>query len=462
MKKSLIIALMLVACNVGQVSAQSQTPGVNQEENLPLSLAESIDIALNNNDQIQSSQSGREASKWGLVSAQRTTGPTAGWASDFNRTRARKYGTYLYGTSYSNSWTLTIPIYTGGQLEGQIDKNRYLLNQADLNLENIKQTVRYKTANAYANLLHKKNETEIAKEAVEMSNSQLRLIHDQYSEGAVAKADVLMMEVRLANNRQTLMSAQGNLEIAKYDLINVMGLSGTINVEPTDVFSYEPYPKELSECEEYALEHRPDGIAAEYGIKIADANKDSAKSGYRPKITGSIGRGIAGEKPFGMEDSDNLAASINFKWNIFDNGITSANVSQADALVQQSQFDAEYIKKNITWETRTAYMKMKTAEKNIQEATAAVKQAEESYLIAQVRYEEGVDILLNLLDAQERLTQARSNYSTALYQYNLYRVTLDKAMGVPVDLDVPRYVEAEKNGLSSDKALKSAEIHYNK
>ena len=459
MKKSFILALMLVACNIGQVAAESQPVIENTEENLSLSLAESIDIALSNNDQIHSAEMGREAGKWGLSSARRASGPTVGWESNFNRNRQRLSGRYFYNTSYSNSWSLTIPVYTGGQLEGQIDKNRYLLNQADLNLENVKQTVRYKTANAYANLLHQKDVTKIAKEAVEMSNNQLKLIKDQYSEGAVAKADVLMMEVRLANNRQSLVSALGNMEIAKYDLINAMGLSNNINVEPTDVFSYEPYPKELWECEEYALEHRPDGIAADYGIKIADANKDIAKAGYRPKVSGSIGRGIAGEQPFGMESTDSLSAVINFKWNIFDNGVTAANVSQADALVQQSKYNAEYTKKNISLETRSAYERMKIAEKNIKEATAAVKQAEESYTIAQVRYEEGVDILLNLLDAQEKLTQARSNYSNALYQYNLYRVTLEKAMGVPVDMDVPLYVEAEKGGLSADKALKVAEIN---
>ncbi|WP_027407095.1 TolC family protein [Anaerovibrio sp. RM50] len=458
MKKSFILAVILAACNMGQVAAQSPPPIDTGGENLKLSLAESIDIALNNNNQIKSAESAREASKWGLSSVRRSTGATVGWESGFNRTRARKQGNYLYGTSYSNSWSLTIPIYTGGQLESQMDKNRYLLNQADLNLENVKQTIRYKTANAYANLLHQKDVTRIAQEAVEMSNSQLRLINDQYSEGAVAKSDVLMMEVRLANNRQNLVSAQGNMEIAKYNLVNAMGLEENIDVEPTDVFSYEPYPRDMSECEEYALEHRPDGIAAEYGIKVADANKNSAKSGYRPKISGSIGRGIAGEQPFGMESNDNLSAIISFKWNIFDNGVTAANVSQADALVQQSMSDAEYVKKNITLETRSAYMRMKTAETNLKEAAAALKQAEESYIIAQVRYEEGVDILLNLLDAQERLTQAKSNYSTALYNYNLYWVTLEKAMGVPVDLDVPLYVEGEQGGLSADKALILAEI----
>jgi hypothetical protein len=101
---------------------------------------------------------------------------------------------------------------------------------------------------------------------------------------------------------------------------------------------------------------------------------------------------------------------------------------------------------------------MKTAEENIHAAAAAVKQAEESYMIAQVRYEEGVDILLSVTDAQEKLTQARSNYSTALYQYNLYRATLEKAMGVPVGFDAALYAEAERKGAAANSALQASAV----
>ena len=71
--------------------------------------------------------------------------------------------------------------------------------------------------------------------------------------------------------------------------------------------------------------------------------------------------------------------------------------------------------------------------------------------------DEGVDILLSVADAQERLTQARSNYCTALYQYNLYRAALEKAMGMPVGFDAAVYDEAAQMGASADKALEQAE-----
>ena len=132
--------------------------------------------------------------------------------------------------------------------------------------------------------------------------------------------------------------------------------------------------------------------------------------------------------------------------------------TQAGAMVEQYEKEAERTRKNIRLETRSAYIEMKTAEENIAAAAAAVKQAEESYMIAQVRYEEGVDILLSVTDAQEKLTQARSNYSTALYQYNLSRAALEKAMGVPVTIDAAIYAEAEAKGANATKALQTAAV----
>ena len=69
-----------------------------------------------------------------------------------------------------------------------------------------------------------------------------------------------------------------------------------------------------------------------------------------------------------------------------------------------------------------------------------------------------MDILLSVTKAQEKLNEARSNHLTALYEYNLGKATLEKAIGVPVALDVPRYMEAVEEGKSANEALKEAAI----
>lgn len=501
MKKKMLTFFLagLVLTSPGVQGAEMEDDLQYEGGTVSLTLADSIDLALAGDESIEAAQAGREAARWGLSAARRAKGPTLSWSAQAYRIGGKNYksyneahdeygdphkvsriglvgyvattgdpvinrqtgtvGAYAYHNTFANSWNITVPIYTGGQLENQAAARRYQLNQADLTLENTRQTVRYKAAEAYANLLHRRNLEKIAQEAVDMAQTQLGLIGDQYIEGSVAKADVLTMEVRLANCRQNLVNAQAAAKVAQSTLASILGLPQDTEIEALDIFSYEPYGRTLPECEAYALLHRPDGLAAEYAIKSAQAQVGVAKAGNRPKISGVAGDSIASNHPFGHERSSAWEAGINLSWNIFDNGVTSASVHQAQALTDQSQAEARRVWKNIRLETRSAYTEMKAAEENIAGTAKAVRDAEESYMIAQVRYEEGVDILLTVTDAQERLTQARSNYNTALYQYNLYRAGLEKAIGVPVEFDPAVYTEAEQQGASADQAVAKAEVN---
>lgn len=80
-------------------------------------------------------------------------------------------------------------------------------------------------------------------------------------------------------------------------------------------------------------------------------------------------------------------------------------------------------------DVHTAYTSLAVAQANIAITQDAVKQAQEQYLIAQIRYEEGVDTNLIVMDAQEKLTQAKTNFFSALYSYKTSRAELLKAMG---------------------------------
>ena len=97
--------------------------------------------------------------------------------------------------------------------------------------------------------------------------------------------------------------------------------------------------------------------------------------------------------------------------------------------MKKAKAEAVGVDKNIILQTKSAYIQMKAAEKNIETSAEAVLKAKENLSIAQARYEEGVDILLNLTDAQEKLIRAGTNYYTALYEYNLGRASLEKAIG---------------------------------
>ena len=472
-------------------------------EPVRLTLADSIHMALESDESIESAEAQREASEHAFHAARRSHGPSVNWSSQAYRIGGRDYqasndahdaygsphtvtqttvigylmndpdypvvseqtgtvGSHAYHNTFANSWNLTVPLYTGGQLEGRIDAARYQLNRADLDTENTRQEVRYRVAEAYANVIYRENLALVAQEAVNKGNTQLELVRAMFEEGSVAEADLLMMKVNVANYQQALVSANAAVEIAKATLAAAVGLPQDSDVEAVDMFSYEPYHRTLPECENYALEHRPDGLAADYDIKTAEAQKDSAAAGYRPQVSVAGSQNIADNKPFRSERSNAWSLGLTFSWNVFDNGVTAENVRQAEATTNAYEAAKRKIKKNILLETRSAYVQMKAAETNIATTKVAVQQAEDSHIIAQVRYEEGVDGLLPVTDAQEKLAQARSNYQKALYEYNLSRSMLEKAMGVPVKFDAKRYRELTLAGASANRAEREASLHQEK
>ena len=457
-------------------------------EGMPLTLDDAIALALKNNRLIEQSKEDREAARWNLSAVRRASGPNISWSSTLNRIGGRYYrridslrNTHdqaaaakemgynvnmslypSYENENSNSVNLQVPLYSGGRLENQRKTARYALNAADMTLENSRQTVKYQAAAAYYQVLQRASLVNVQEEAVGLLEEHLRNVSIQYEVGTVAKSDVLATNVQLANTQQSLNTAQGNYQTAVAQLNNILGLPVDTEIATNENINFIHYNLTEKDCLEYALAHRPDGIAAVYAVKQAQAQTAAAKSGYRPNVNAVVQGNMSGENVFGTNhNAEQWAVGLQMNWNVFDNGVTSANVHQAQAAARKAESIAQQQIETIELEVRSAYIALKTAEKNIEVTASAVDKAEEEFAIAQIRYVEGVDTNLNVMNAQEKVVETRNNYYTALYNYNTSRAQLEKAMGVPVEIDALIYSEAEQEGKSSAKSLEVADIKKN-
>ena len=451
-----------------------------------LNLEEAVSLALENNRLIEQRMEDREAARWNLSAIRRSSGLRFSWSASSSRIGGRYYHSYreqryslynypkevldenginltnypLYRSSNSNSFSLSIPLYTGGQLENQRKSARYGLNSADLNLEDAKQQVKWQTAQAYYQALQYRDNIDVQQEAINLLKEHLRTVQIQFEVGTVAMSDVLATNVQLANIQQAFNTAQGNYENALAVLNNVMGLPTDTNLTLESDQNYSEYTTSEADCLKYALEHRPDGISASYAVKQAEANVDYTKSGFRPNVSAVVSGSITGEGAFKADHAsgaERWAAGVQLSWNIFDNNVTSAQVQAAKATQRRAESVARQQIEQIRLEIREAYTNLKVAEKNIGVTFDSVKQAEEQFLIAQVRYEEGVDTNLTVMDAQEKLTLARTNYTAALYNYHMSRAQLEKAMGIPIGIDAAIYAAAVEDGKVANDALKDSE-----
>jgi outer membrane protein TolC len=447
MKKSSCFYKKLTALVIGSFISFSASGPVLAADTVNLTLEDSIQMALENNRTIKASMMDVDSAKWTQHEARRTSGLSLTWSGSAARIGGEAYESARtayrlpYNSAYTNSMSLSMPLYTGGQVENTIEAARYGVNVADLTLENTKQTIKLSATSAYYKILQCRNLIQVDQDAVDTLQAHLNNVNAQYQVGTVAKSDVLRSQVELANAQQSLVSAQNDYDIAVSTLNNIIGLPTDTVINIRDELKYTKYKLTLDECTSYALTHRPDGISADQAVSEAEASMKAAKAGYRPQVQAVAAKTIAGEHAFGDDHvgSDTWSIGISGSWDIFDNNVTEAQVQQKKAVLRKAQQTSLQLQETIRLDVRTAYLNLLAAEKNIQTTKVAVDEAQEDYKIAQVRYSAGVGTNLDVMDAEEKLTSTQTTYITALYDYNTSKASLDKAMGLKVDLDVASY-----------------------
>ena len=427
-----------------------------------LNLDDCIDLALKNNRTIEQSVELRENAKWFLKRQRRVTGLSMTFSGAINKIGGNDYinrrvtSGSNYEHAFDNTLRFSYPLYSGGKNENNIASAQLNLNSADLNLENTKQQVVFDTTSAYYDVLRNKSLVNVKESTVDLLQKHLDQVNSKFQIGVVPGSDILSSKVQLANAVQSLVTTQNNYDNALATLSNLIGLPLSDDLLIEDDMSYQKIVVNLQDCTDYALKHRPDGISALYAVKKAEKDIAVVKANRLPQVNAQVSRIFNGEKPFDKDHNDNWAAGLSVSWNVFDNNVISAQVQENEATLRRLQSVYEQTREKIELDVRKAYNNLIASEKNILTTQVAVKQAEEEYKISQVKYDEGVGTNLEVMDAQEKLTESQTNFFTALYSYNVSKAQLDKAMGVPIYIDVILYDESVQNGKSAELALKNS------
>ncbi|MDF2874151.1 MAG: tolC 2 [Sporomusa sp.] len=400
-----------------------------------LSVEDSIALALQNNYDIKYAKSAREKSYWAMKEARKNKGLSI----DFTHTDQRYNtppaetgtSTYEYTTNFDNQIALSLPLYSGGKLENQIKQAKLDLKVAELDVEAAKQQLKLTVVANYLTVLEYRNEVKVNQETVKNYEEHLKLVKDKFDLGLVAKTDVLSSQVDLASSQDNLVKAKNNYTNAVAALNNAIGLPHATEVTLKDEFAYEKYPRTLEECLQYAVDHRPELV--QYEAKIASANYDVdiAKSGRRPTVNLTAEQDWYDSHLIGSKNS-NWLLKLTTSINVFDTGLTNANVKQAQHNVDMVLDKAGQQRDTILLNVREYYLSMHEAEKRIDSNKVSVDYAEESLMIQKARYEVGIGTNLDLRDAVLSLDSAKKDYIQALYDYNTNKVKLEQAMGLPV------------------------------
>ncbi len=292
------------------------------------------------------------------------------------------------------------------------------------------------TRTAYIDVLRAKRAVETAREGVELLERQAEDARRFYDVGLFAKNDVLKVEVELASARQDLITAEGDLAVARKRLERTMGTSiledeVVEDLEETPSTAWPPYEELSSE----ALGRRSElrqlralGEAQGYGA-------DAIRGDYFPSIDLSFTHTRYGDNADlgGREllNDDENRITLSATWNVFNGFSTAHALKQARYQQEATQERLRDTREEILLQLKEATKGYEVALGRLEASATAVEQAEENYRVTQNQFREQLATTTDLLDARVFLTRARNQYNNAVYDTHLWAARIDRAVETP-------------------------------
>lgn len=421
---------MLMTQNLGDALTNAAAP---ESSSLDIDLRGAVSTAIRNNRDITIADLQRKEAEADVSAAAAAKNPSVGYSWQGNQFKTRVVSTRgdMNNRSYSQGVNVSMPIWAGGNLEGQINRARYAKNVADLTYYKTEADTKLSAVKAYYGYLENIKLADVQAMSVNDYASHLNNVQQQFDAGIVAKLDVLTSSTSLANAKQRKIAADNARDIAEANLNNIMRIPMNTKLNPLDKDFPEPaFDITMDQAIAMAEKYRWELIQSDYNVRIANEALRIAKSGYMPTV--SVGGGYSWDSAaLSKVDKDDWALLGKISWSIWDGGSTQAAVKKAKEGVKVAQEQLLQARESVELEVRQDYLNVLSYKEQIRATEAAVAQAEEAYKIATVRYSSGVGINLDVLDAELQLNTARTNYITALYNYNISLATLEHAMGIP-------------------------------
>ncbi|MBM4277850.1 MAG: TolC family protein [Deltaproteobacteria bacterium] len=408
-----------------------------QESQKPLTLEESIKIALERNLRLHSSMEGVAGAEFRRRAAQ--TDFFAKWTGQYAHTYYNSPTTIGSGVSgsgaersvYNLGTTVNQPLFAGGSIRANYRNEKLGVDISKTDVETVKRDIVLQAREGYFDILRAEKFLDVARQTVKQFSAQLEVTKAFFEVGIVPKNDVLQAEVRLANARQGLVRAENDVVLTKSSFNSLLRNDINAPLQIIDILGYSPFPLQFEDSLKEALERRPEIKGATLRVEQAKEGVKIAKSGFFPTINlfGNYSR--FSEEPSLMGDlrSERWTIQTLATITLGDWGKTGYRVGESKVRVSQSEDFKVQLIEGITLEVKNNYQTMLVAEKNISVAEKAIEQAEENLRMNEERYKHQVATATDVLDAVTLLAQARVNYYGALSDFNVVKARLERSMG---------------------------------
>lgn len=298
-------------------------------------------------------------------------------------------------------------------------RDKYNLQSAEMfkeveryRLQSIEQDVQLNVALAYLSVYERLANRKVAESAYDTLEKLYRDGENRYQVGLIDKNELLKFRVDFDNADITLKAADAGLKKS----VNLLSRQVGSEIAFADLdfadFNELPPPIDKEGYTQKMLAERSEIKTLEAAIEATVASAKAESSEYYPKVdvAGSYRRYdddfISGN---GTVEDDELRAQMVLSMNLFRGFTTEAAVARARLETRSVQYDLDELKNSLVTDLDNLYIDFEVSFENVDVARRAIEQAEENLRITQLKYDEGLQRQLDLLDAVTNLSRARYN-----------------------------------------------------
>lgn len=346
-----------------------------------------------------------------------------------------------------------------GQIRAAVNRARLESLADTFTLQQVRNERLLAAQDVYFNLLRAQHRVEVARAALAAAQAQQQTAQTLYQNQVGQKIDLLRANTEVASALQELTRTENELAVARSRFNDLVGRPLDAPVEAVDVpgvtvgtdvvntsavgapapRAFTPYtvpPAELAGIDlersiEAAGRQRPEILAAEVEVRVAETGIKIARAGREPQfaLRASGNYYPTTSFQFPRERTAGITATVSLP--LYDGGATRDRVERARLETENARTNLASRRTGVALEVRRAYLNLITAARQIEAANAALEQAVAARQLAQIRYEGQVGLYLEVTDAQSALVRAQNNQVNAVYDYLLARAALENAVGAP-------------------------------
>jgi outer membrane protein TolC len=250
--------------------------------------------------------------------------------------------------------------------------------------------------------------------------------------GEVAHADVIKARIQAQQQHRDLQEAQLDMERSRLDLAVLIFPDFNQDFSVVDdLQTPEPLPS-FAEVEVAGKKNNPELRAALGAFEVANHEVTAAWGGLLPALSVDYFYGIDSNKFATRNDGvRNLgySAVATLQIPVFSWGSDRSKLKQAELRRDQAHVELSYAQRQLLSHLRQFYNEAETARSEMESLASSAEIAAESMRLTTLRYQAGESTVLEVVDAQNTLTQARNAYDDGQSRYRVAVANLQTLTG---------------------------------